>query len=234
MRGRRKGEEGLTLVELLVAVAILSIIVTTAYSLFSQSAQLAGAVRERSELYLEARLVLERIASDLSNARLIGGDERFYFVGLDEARGATPRDRLQFTALAYGWPSEGEKADELVEISYWVEDAPGTAEPRLMRRAVRTLDGLPETPHEAAAPGELLSERVRGMELEFHDARGGKADDWDTRIMLAGSSPQLPRAVRVSLIFEGERGRREFSTTVTIPSGLVWSPPASRAPGPSS
>ncbi len=229
MRRERTGEGGFTLVELLVAVAILSIIITSIYFLFSQSARVLDSARARSDLYQEARVLLEKMASDLSNAYFLPGEGRLYFVGLDEAQDGTPRDRLEFTALAYRWPAPGEKADELAEVSYFIEGPPEAPEPRLLRRDVRILDGLPETP-EGEDDAQLMSEMVRGLELEFWDEGERKVSEWDTRRAMGGETPRLPKAVKVSLIFEGSRGEQKFSMTIPIPSGMVWSSRPAQGP----
>lgn len=66
-----KNEKGLTLVELLVSLAILSIVLALAYSLFFHNFQVFDRGEAQSEIQYEVRMVSDYITRELRNAKKV-------------------------------------------------------------------------------------------------------------------------------------------------------------------
>ena len=79
--GDRAGASGFTLLELLIAVAILGLLLASVYGAVSRTAFSKNIAEERAELFSNGRKAVLQVASDLEGAipPLLG--DRIYFQG---------------------------------------------------------------------------------------------------------------------------------------------------------
>lgn len=92
---------GFTLLETLLALTILSLLLTTVYGSVSRTLTSKEIGEERQELFAAGREAVLRIADDIEGALLPEMGDRFYFRGTSDG-GDPPADRLEFVAVNRG------------------------------------------------------------------------------------------------------------------------------------
>lgn len=191
--GRRGG---FTLMELMVALAILVSVTASAFLVFRSITRAWSTGELRTERYQQARLLFDlfsrEIASSVSNARypLIGVPRADPSpLHAEEAAG----DELMFVGALPG-------RNGLVERGYWVN-----GEGDLLCHDEEPVDGDYGT-----GAQEVCGRGILGMRLRYFTGSAW-ADRWDPH-----ASGELPRAVRVTLIFDGEPAE-EFETVIHVP-----------------
>ncbi len=214
MRGSRQAR-GFTLIEVLVAVAISSLVLAVAYGSFFQVIKSKEFAEESLELYSEARVALGMISRDLAMAFLRGsvypgsqGIQPPYFEGSESGSG---EKTLRMVTFTYGPVAGGAGVDQ-TEVEYATRLDRESGLFVLVRRENPFMDeesGWIEYP---------LSERVVAFDLSYLPSAGAGelVTEWDSAV--AGA---LPAAVVVKLVLRSPRGDDvPFSTTVALPAAL--------------
>lgn len=214
---KRNRRSGFTLIEVLLALAILAIISTVIYSSFStagQSVEHAEAQRDNTDL---ARTLIAKMSSDLSNAFCSPGysaalQSKTIFYGKkvdtpgDDSIGRI--DSLFLTTLT-NWRSPNSKEMDLWEVGYFFKEKPEGEGYVLMRREKRDFT-TDEPPLEGGAE-YAITDKIEELRLRYYVGSQWK-DEWGS------SSPckslgQL-KAVEISLTIAGGR---QYITQVEIP-----------------
>jgi len=218
---------GFTLVEVMLAVAILALIVTILYGAFAGSIKSMEISSEGGDIYRRARIVLNRMTQEISCAYLppvqapVQGEEtqetqeisdiQYAFIGEDRTEDELPRDTLSFTtaALPLHGPSHG-----LKEVGYYLVPDPETEEPSLLMRE----DITPDDRIDEGGRSRLLAEGIWGIDFTYYDERGREWNRWDSTSYIFDG--RIPRSVRISLFFKDERGEPlSLTTTAHIEMG---------------
>jgi general secretion pathway protein J len=203
---------GFTLVEVMIAAAILALIVSMLYGAFAWSVKTMEIGMEGGEIYRKARVVLNRMAQEISCAQLPpeqkNSGKQYAFIGEDKAEEGAPQDTLHFisTALPLRGPSKGVKG-----VSYYIAPDPETDKPALLMKEDTTLS-------DEGGKGFLLAEGITGLDFTYYDGQGREWKRWDTTTPLF--SGKLPQVVKISLVFKDERGEPlALTATAHIPLG---------------
>lgn len=196
----------------MIAATVLAIVVVVIVSSFTSTLASIERAREQAELSQMARLVMERMFSDLTSTFFISEDESYQFVSQDEeteqARGPT----LSFITVASRSVLGGTLLGGLARVEYFLGPHPDDAEEMaLYRREANLLAGT------AAGSGKvaLLGERVRDFHVEYYDADGTSHSAWDSAD--AEGERSLPVAVRITLVLGRTDPGQVFTTLVPIP-----------------
>ena len=95
-----------TLVEMLVAIAVLSILLLLIFSIVESSVSLSDSTSRRADSSIEARQVLDRIGADIDNMLIRPDVDQFYYSG--SVSGATPEnDKMFFYSQQTGFFDSG-------------------------------------------------------------------------------------------------------------------------------
>lgn len=197
---------GFTLLEVLVALALLAIISAALYSTYFTLVRGRDAATAGMESRRELRTTLDMLRRELSAAyykKETRADNRKFlnFVVEDRDFFGKPASTLSFTTISP--PGSGNlPLSDQVEIRYRPLEKEGKI---VLSRQARDI-------HVAAEPLPYPQmEELEGFLVECHD--GGKwVRNWDTDAELNGA---LPKAVRVTIrIKEGEK-TVEFATTAS-------------------
>ncbi len=199
---------GLTLVELVVVMVLLLFIGLSVGGLVRTVRDTEQSINRTSEMNQTGRIVLQRLASELSSALPLpvvideaqttltaptefGSSEvgtlsgtaisvlTFYHEDAFDARSGLDIDTLRFTtANADPRRSNSPQADT-IEVAYYIDTDPQTPEQGLVR-SVGTLPGLlPEDVIEQMR-AEILSDRIVSLNFRFYDPDVGQwLDTWD-------------------------------------------------------
>lgn len=166
LRGLRAKRFGFTLIEVMLAVAILAALTLTAWGAINQMFVTENVVTERQERYRMVRLAMNRMATEISMAYIAGpdhggeeipGQEDHFFDDDDEADpwGMSGfedpiqygmiggDDYLHFTSFGHVRTVEGERASHHAQIGYFVDthtNEDGEVVSRLRRRSSTNFD----------------------------------------------------------------------------------------------
>ncbi|OGW42106.1 MAG: hypothetical protein A2010_19175 [Nitrospirae bacterium GWD2_57_9] len=195
---RNSKPDGFTLLEVLLAMAIVSLIMTVIYVSFtttSNSVQQAESIRAETDL---ARILLTRLSSDIANA-YVKGTNGIFESKKEELTEESPRggekvrhDSITMTTLTNYRPRQNSTETELWEVSYFLKEKPDSKGYSLFRREKRELDS-----ESAGLDNEVeyeITDRVESIRFRFMDRSGLWADNgWTTRQV-------LPRAVEIVVV----------------------------------
>jgi general secretion pathway protein J len=217
-----KRTRGITLIEVMVAMAIIAIVATLIYTGFSQTAQNKKRVEGELDRYHEIRMGLERMARELSMAFVSAQYNpinpalqmaKTGFVGKDSGKGS----RIDFTSFSHQRLYRDAHESDQNEISYYLGDDPRHSRYSvLVRREQRRIDDDPQQGGE----GQILIENVTKFELGYLESMTFQwLTTWDT--MQAGMQPnRLPQQVRIKISVPNIRGKgpdQSFGTRTWLP-----------------
>jgi general secretion pathway protein J len=174
---------GFTLVEVLVAILIFGIIVTTVFASHRTVFVSAPIVENNMELYEMASTCLGRIALDLRSVYISqpplyqkpefdADPDPYRVVGEAEGGGSTPR--LRFASLAH-LPMEQSSRQGVAQITYYETSA---GEDLVQLRRTDTLYPYPS--FEAQGSDPVLCDRVKRLEISYLDQEGNDYEYWDS------------------------------------------------------
>jgi prepilin-type N-terminal cleavage/methylation domain-containing protein len=245
-RGRARAARGFTLLELLMAMMIAGILLTTVYGAVSRTLRSKETAEERAELYASGREAVLKMADEIEGALVpdpdTGGTN--FFVG----SGAGGGDAfVQFIAMDRGGFGTSTLRPGRIIVEYFLDPLPsqrglftlfrrqqwlqallaqeGLAplpvemeqdDPALQSVALPLLD-CPPGVSDLNLPGSCI--RVVSLGFAFYDVDGSRSDEWSSVRDDGGVQfERLPAAVAISLVLADERGvEYPFETVVDIP-----------------
>jgi len=211
--------KGFTLLEVLVASSILSLVLAILYGVFSQTLMSKQIAEERTALSRTARVVLLRIGEDLQ-ASFPFTAENARFVGTTRRTSTFPQASITFLSFMNAQLTNVGREGDWSEIAY--DLVPDPLAPSLWQLVRRVR--LSSESAQSVSEGEVfpLLSRVQGLRLRFFDGRGW-VEEWGQD----RTRGRIPQAVEVDLMLaENENRRRQrilqsetvtFSTLVDLP-----------------
>ncbi len=206
---RKSRARGLTLVEVLVALAVLSMIGVLLYGAFDSMARGKKAEAIRGDRAREGRAAVLRIARDLSSAFLSAHNPNnialqtrvVAFIG----QSASPFDRVDFSGFAHQRLVRDSKESDQAEVGYFVVPDPDVdGKNDLVRREQTPADMEPRR----GGVVNVLCEDVESFDLHYLDPTTGQwLETWDSTQVTAQQN-RLPLEVRITL------------TLAHVPAGL--------------
>ena len=188
MTPHHSSEAGFTLVELLVALAILALMSVAGLTLLRSGTDTQLAVKDRLEVLSRGNRLYNSLEGDLAQAvarpvRDTRGQPVPAFIQSDSA---VPGSLFGFVRAGWSNFDDSPRAG-LQRIAYMLDDG------ALKRVSWPMLDGA--TPNDAAT----LVENVSTARVRFRDDKGEWRDDWT-----ATDADALPRAVELRLTVQGK------------------------------
>jgi general secretion pathway protein J len=208
---------GFTLIEILIAIFIFSIVVTTIFGSFNFVFGKIDVIEEGMDAYEMAKDSLDRMTVDLESLFILqppaykipGGDDTedpFRFVGDITSVGGEDVGKLRFTALAH-IPLDRQPRDGVAEITYYVTvDEDGS---KILRRSDR-LD-FTEPPSDLSGD-PILCDNLKNLTFTYIDTEGDEMDTWNSDS--ADVDYATPRAIKIKLEIGNEENFLTFETTV--------------------
>jgi general secretion pathway protein J len=200
-------KRAVTLIEVMVAMAILAIVSTLLYTGFVQTANNKKRIESELERNHEVRMGLERIVRELSMAfvsaqanPLLGATYKSAFIGKEEAGGS----RIDFTSFSHQRLYRDAHESDQNELSYFLADDPDDASKNaLVRREQNRIDDDPQE----GGTAQILIRDVQEFELSYLDPQSGEwLKSWDTT-QAAMQPNRLPSQVRITLTVPNIRGK---------------------------
>jgi general secretion pathway protein J len=214
------GAAGFTLVELMVAIFIFGIVISSIFASYSAVFSSAGKVTSGIDRYDMASICMNRISLDLQAMHLTlppkyrkpefdADPDPYRLVGetSDSETGRFPR--LSFSSLAH-IPFDRAQHGGIARIVYYVREGP---EGDYQLRRADTL--APVEPFEGSGSDPVLCERLKSLKFIYYDHEGTGHEDWDSESDVFHFA--TPVAVEILMEIEQEEDLLAFTTTVRIP-----------------
>lgn len=199
-RSRPRRRLGVTLVEVMVSLAIFSLVGTMVYSAFSTTARHKQRVEADLDRHQVVAAALERMARELSMAYVSAQrNPNDSMVTMETAFRGTDhgeRDRIDFTSFSHQRLFRNAHESDQNEISYFV-----TQHPEDSRRTVlaRREQNRPDDNAERGGNVEILLEDVSAFEIEYLEPGDYRwVREWDAR-SAADHLNVLPEQVKITI-----------------------------------
>jgi prepilin-type N-terminal cleavage/methylation domain-containing protein len=193
---------GMTLIEVMIAIALIGVISTFTYMTISGASAVAEESSARSDLNAMGRGAMEIMRRELTASFISGNQTEYYktvFVGTDR----DPVDEVYFVARAHEKRYAAKKEGDTAEYGYWSEpDIHGGSFRTIMHREAPIIDDDPET----GGTVHALCHNVRELQLRYYDAEKEEwVEEWDSE----GSdyTGRVPKAIEIRLELEDQEGR---------------------------
>ena len=218
-----RGRVGFTLLEILLAMFIFSIVLSILYGAYTGTFRNVDETESQADIYRMARIALERIAEDLESAYIPP------WAGVRESEGKTPpsaafvgqtaqisdrrADTLMFISRAHLVFDEEEVDTTVARISYDVRQSAEDEEVFVLYRL--DIPGFLEQPEEKGG-GLILCDGLHAVGFTYYDDEGRVYDGWDSSN--EEFKDRLP--VMVSIVLEF-LDKRNPGTPLKFVSGVV-------------
>lgn len=228
----RRDHGGFTLLEIILAFAILSVMIGTAFASLSQIIKAKRALDDIRDVRAIAAAVLTRMTREMQLAAsdialLPPRDDlsqrysaRNNLLGESETRGDSRRsDKIRFMAMEGGqYLPDGSNHSGVVQLSYRLEPNPDLAEPNeapflLIREEVPNI-----RPFEKAFEKSMIfpiSKNVWSMSFRYYNSENSEwVETWGD-----GNKIHLPSLIQFSIELVSPSGKRtRYTTTVPLRS----------------
>ncbi len=209
---------GFTLIEVMVAVAIVAMVTTMVAASFRQTIRTKNAVEAQAGRYRTVRIALDRISREISQAYLSQHEDtsqperRTMFV----AKKRSDVDEVRFSFFGHQRLYQDANEADTAQVQYYGgRDPYDSRKTNLLRRETRRLQNLKieEQNNEVA----IACDDVVRFKLDFYDAREKVwREDWNTTTA-DGQPDRLPSKIRITLTVQDERGQEvPFQTQVRV------------------
>lgn len=213
----RRRLAGMTLVEAMISIAILSIVSVMVFGGFEQTMRNKARIEEQGDRAHVIRVAMERMCREIQSA-FVSLDVNLspqlasmhtVFHGRRQGRGS----RLDFTSFSHRRLYRDAHESDQNELGYFItdhrDDETHETTRVLVRRESRRIDDDPEE----GGQQMILVDEVREFELDYFDPVSLQwVDGWDT----AGTEMnRLPAQVRIRLVVPSLLNHRHDETYVT-------------------
>jgi len=218
-------DKGFTLLEVLLAFFIFTILFITIYTTYSSSFKNIMTTENRMELYRKAAIALERISEDLQAGYLSVlppdsfGQAAGYtqFLGEDKEINGHYADTLSFFSRISPLFSEADATASGQLIAYSLIQ--GDDEDELILLRTENPEFIDDTEQRQ---GLVLADGLYAVNFDYVDDRGEQHENWDSESEEFGR--KLPRMVTISLDFlnhDNPEAPLKVMTSVVLPVSYV-------------
>jgi general secretion pathway protein J len=217
---RQKPVLGFTLMELMLAIMILGLVVTTVLASFNTVFSTTDALQSNSQIYEMAKNCLKRMSHDLESVYIAqppiykppkfdDPPNDYRIVGLSEDAGGTGFAKIRFTSRAH-LPLENTIRGGVAEIVYYLQ---AKEDGSLVLR--RSDNSYPYPEFEENGSDPILCERVKSVTFKYYDAEGSEYEAWDSES--DEYEYATPTAIEIRLEIADSSGSQFFGTLVKLP-----------------
>jgi general secretion pathway protein J len=206
MRSPRQTDRGFTLVEIMLALALMAFLTSLLWGTFAQTAKVKKRIEQAQDRTHTVRVALMRMSREIemafvSNSEAVGTqDRRTMFSGSSH----NDFDELRFSWFGHLRFRADQAEGDTALVSYFAQPDPDDSLlTNIMRRETRRL----ESKDPKLIPGEtyILCPAVSRLKFAYYDYKQKDwREEWDTT--KADGLQYLPTQVRISLTVLDERG----------------------------
>jgi len=208
---------GFTLLEILLALSVLSVLLLLLLAAFTGAARVRETLSSRSHGFRQVRLVLDRVGTDLMGAFATSAREESALSLREDQLSGMPAATLTFTAFQLPDGDGGHPPAEIVKIRYF----PRIGADGVTLELHREQSDLPFIENKIASRESAVAEGLRGFRIELYDGTTW-VKEWPSG---GGSKTKMPKKAAVTLLDAGgETYRREVPIPLAGQEGTVaWS-----------
>jgi general secretion pathway protein J len=211
---------GFTLLEMLIAIFLFSVLATTLFTAYRTLFMDTGEFERSRHRYEMAQACLTRMACDLESLYVAlpplynkpgfeDPPEDFRIIGDTAPSGPMTFGRLRFTSLAHVSMDPGNRGG-IAEIRYYVHTGRNGS---LVLRRSDTLYPYPSFEEKKSHP--VLCEDVKWLAFKFVDESGEEFDAWNSDS--ADFKYATPVAIGIELDIGDEDSSSHFETRISLP-----------------
>ena len=228
---KAKNGEGFTLLEILIALAIFSIIITAIYTSYTGTFKVIDETESQTEIYRIARITMERMLEDLESVyipkSIEGGQsegevaESFQFLGEDRFINGKDADILRFVSRAEVGLNEQEQDTGIWEIIYLTKESDNGEGLVIYRGDKPMFQQVSDIEDESSSL--ILCEKLESVNFTYYDKDNEALEGWDsTSIDLKN---KVPKMVSIALEFaniSSPENPIKFITNLSLPIGQEY------------
>jgi general secretion pathway protein J len=206
---------GFTLVEILIAIFILSLVLATVYVSYTGTLKTSHQLEKEGEIYKMARQSLERLAKDLTSLQMSEGS--FYLNAEKKKTGRHQFHNIFFWSAAHLTFGELEGEGRPATIGYYVTENPDGKSFSLWRS---DATGMKPDETKKTEDGFIICKNIETFHLTFYDSAGGENDTWETSAGGGMHQGKVPEAVKIELALVNDDDAQKpykFMTSVFLP-----------------
>jgi prepilin-type N-terminal cleavage/methylation domain-containing protein len=212
-----KCELGFTLLEILLALSLLSIILLLLLSAFTGAARVRETLSSRSRGFRQIRLVLDRVGTDLMGAFATSARPESGLSLREDQFSGLPAATLTFTAFQLPDGDGGHPPAEIVKIRYF----PRIGADGVTLELHREQSDLPFIDNRIPARESAVAAGLRGFRVEVHDGTAW-VKEWPPG---GGTKTAMPKKAAVTMV---DAGGATYRREVPIPlagqeGNVTWS-----------
>ena len=210
-----KKASGFTLIEILIAIFILTTVLTTVYAAYTGTFRIVKDTQREDIIYSMARTAINRMRVDLESACGYGSSFKFDSTEI-EKEGFMELSFLSSAHLNF----HDEKSSGIAVIIYLVMEG-DEKEGYILKRKDRLYRESPEETKEVSREGGYtLCKGLQSLTYKFYDNSGEKYDSWDSESDSKTQKDKVPAIVSIQMSFTNpddiDRPYR-FMTKVFLP-----------------
>ncbi len=209
------------MVEILIAIFIFSIIITTVFGSYRATSEQIEIVSKNRHLSEMGRNCIDRMARDLMAIwvvqlpeyippRFNSDPDPYRIVGMDDVVGDRTYDRLRFTSLAH-LPIRPSRPFGIARIVYYVK-----TDENDVYRLFRSDRLFPYGSFEPDPMDPVLCTHVRSLSFTFYDNIGESHESWDSESKSVKYSTPVAVGIRLELVDASDT--QIFKTEVNLPT----------------
>ncbi len=207
-------KNGFTLIEILIAIFILTTVLTTVYAAYTGTFRLMKDTRRGDKIYSMARTAMNRMTKDIES--VCGYRNSFRFAsGEIEKEGFMELSFLSSAHLNF----YDEKSSGIAVISYFVVEDDEKDGYIMKRKDELYLDKIEEE-EVLRDGGYIVCEGLQSLTYKFYDTIGEEYDSWDSESDSKAQNNKVPSVVSIQMDFinpdDKDRPYR-FMTKVFLP-----------------
>lgn len=205
--------KGFTLIEILIAIFILAIVLSTVYASYTGTFRIVRDTEYGDDIYSMARSTMEKMITDLE--AVCKYSDSFRFISFRNEFFQREFMNLSFLSSAH-LNLDDENLSGIADISYDVEEDSEKDGYIIVRRD--ELNKNREEEPEKRGKGYILCDRLQSLTYKFYDSKGQEYDMWDS-----GSDAQKDKAPSVVAVYldfinpDKEDSPYKFMTKIFLP-----------------
>lgn len=207
--------KGFTLLEILIAISILAIVLTTVYAAYTGTLRIVRDTEYGDDIYSMARVTLKRMTDDLES--ICTYKESFKFFSSENQFDNQKFTDISFLSSAHvsfdDTPSVGN-----ARIGYYIRKESDKEEYALIRRdeLYRGEEGGFTDSDENK--GYIICDHIQSVTYTFYDAKGNEYETWDSGSDTTKDKAPTLVSIDLNLINPDDKDNPyRFMTTVRIP-----------------
>jgi len=211
---KRTRQDGFTLIEMMVALALLGMMMALVTGSYYASARAKRRIESRLDLVAMGRMALNTMIKEINGAYINETDPSSTpFQGEHEGSFESPQDSIHFTTTTFD-PRPLGAGGNVADVSYWLEENAEIEDSFFLNRRA---DPFPDLDPKEGGITYDIAEQVRGLRIRYQDENGSWGSRWD-------SSPdgELPRLVEITILLRGKKGGTVQLRGVGAP--MRWQP----------